>query len=606
MASMTQDASALPHWDLSPFFPSLQSDEFGAAFSELAGLIDELEAALAKMGIEAGPPIEHGSQVIATFEELLAAFDRSMRSAHVLDAYIYGYVSTDSRDELAQARQSDLEQQELRLNQLITRLTAWIGRLDVEALISASPAAAEHAHMLRKAKVQSEHLMAPELEVLAAELDLTGARAWGHLHGNHTSQLIVEVPIEGSHQLLPMSAVRNLATHSDRQVRREAYQAEVAAWERAALPLAAALNSIKGQVNTLSRRRNWETPLDQALFINNIDRPTFEAMIQAADDSLPDFRRYLLAKARLLGLRRLAWYDIEAPLPGDARQWAFSEASAFIVEQFATFSPRLSQMAERAFGEHWIDAEPRQGKRDGAFCMWVRDDESRVLSNYATSYDGVSTIAHELGHAYHNLNLAGRTIFQRSTPMVLAETASIFCETIVRKAAMRRANEQEKLIILEASLQNACAVVVDITSRYLFESRLFKQRRQRELTIDELNQAMLQAQLETYGEVLEAETRHPYMWAVKPHYYSATRSFYNFPYMFGLLFGLGLYALYEREPEAFRQRYDSLLSSTGMGMAPDLAAQFGFDLRSPDFWGASLDVVRGDIAEFEAAARAAS
>jgi oligoendopeptidase F len=580
----------------------LQSAEFRSAFSELIGEIDSLEARAAHIGVEAGPPLSHSPQLIADFEELLAVFDRALRRAHLLVAFIYGYVSTDSRNELAQASQSELEQQELRLNQLMTRLTAWIGRMDVEALIEASPRAAEHAHMLHKAKVQSKHLMAPELEVLAAEMELTGATAWGHLHGNHTSQIMVEVPIEGQHQLLPMSAVRNLAMNDDRQVRRAAYLAEIAAWQSAAVPLAAALNSIKGQVNTLSKRRGWETPFDQTLFINNIDRPTFDAMMQAANESMADFRRYLQAKARLLGLPRLAWYDIEAPLPGAARQWEFSEASAFIIEQFATFSPKLSNMAKRAFNERWIDAEPRQGKHDGAFCMWVRDDESRVLSNFAPAYDGVSTIAHELGHAYHNLNLAGRTIFQRSTPMVLAETASIFCETIVRKAAMLQADDQEKLSILEASLQNACAVVVDITSRYLFESRVFEQRRQRELTIDELNQAILQAQLETYGEALDPDTRHPYMWAVKPHYYSSTRSFYNFPYMFGLLFGLGLYVLYERDPESFRQRYDLLLGSTGMGMAPDLAAQFGFDLRSPDFWRASLDVVRGDIAEFEAAA----
>ncbi|MER3405853.1 MAG: oligoendopeptidase F, partial [Chloroflexota bacterium] len=208
--------------------------------------------------------------------------------------------------------------------------------------------------------------------------------------------------------------------------------------------------------------------------------------------------------------------------------------------------------------------------------------------------------AHELGHGYHNLNLAGRTMLQRATPMVLAETASIFCETIVRDAALREVDRAEQLEILEGTLQGACQVVVDITSRFLFEQAVFEQRRRRELSIQELNELMLDAQRRTYGDGLDQQTLHPYMWVAKPHYYSTGRSFYNFPYMFGLLFGLGLYARYQEDPERFRAGYDELLSSTGMASAPDLAARFGIDLRTPAFWHASLDIVRADIDRFEA------
>jgi len=231
--------------------------------------------------------------------------------------------------------------------------------------------------------------------------------------------------------------------------------------------------------------------------------------------------------------------------------------------------------------------------------MWIRQDESRILSNFKPAYDGMSTLAHELGHAYHNLNLAPRTIFQRSTPMTLAETASIFCETLVQQAVLSRADPDEQLFILGEALAGACAVVVDITSRFRFEKNVFEQRWKRELSAEELCELMLQAQRETYGDGLDPEVLHPYMWAVKPHYYSPSRSFYNFPYMFGLLFGLGLFAQYRDDPDKFRSRYDDLLSSTGLALAPDLAAQFGFDLRSKGFWKASLDVVREDIHRFE-------
>jgi oligoendopeptidase F len=211
----------------------------------------------------------------------------------------------------------------------------------------------------------------------------------------------------------------------------------------------------------------------------------------------------------------------------------------------------------------------------------------------------MSTLAHELGHGYHNLNLAHRTMLQRNLPMTLAETASIFCETIIRHAALQRADRQEQIAILEASLQGSCQVVVDITSRFLFEQRVFERRSRRELSIDELNNLMLEAQRETYGDGLDESLLHPYMWAMKPHYYSVGRSFYNYPYMFGLLFGLGLYARYQQDPETFKRGYDDLLSSTGLADAATLAAHFGIDLHAEEFWHASLDIVREDINQFE-------
>ena len=369
------------------------------------------------------------------------------------------------------------------------------------------------------------------------------------------------------------------------------------------MPLAAALNSIKGQVNALARRRGWETPLDAAIFDANIDRQTLDAMMTAARESFPDFRRYLSAKARALGLERLAWYDLFAPVGGGSRAWSFDEAAAFVVEQFGTYSQRMSDFAARAFRERWIDAEPRPGKRDGAYCMRLRGDESRVFANFKPSFGGMSTLAHELGHGYHNMNLAPRTALQRQTPMTLAETASIFCETIVRNAALRQANRDEQIEILEASLQGSCQVVVDITSRFLFERGVFETRRDRELSVDELNALMLRTQRETYGDGLDEALLHPYMWAVKGHYYSPSRSFYNFPYMFGLLFGLGLYARYQHDPEAFQRGYDELLASTGMADAATLAARFGIDTRTPDFWRSSLAIVRDDVDRFEALVR---
>lgn len=596
---MTDTAQALPHWDMTVVYPSLTSPEFEQGFRDLSEHIDQLRALFEREQIAAHTARSLDDATIARLETVVERYNDLIEAAGTMRSYISSFVATDSRNNLAQAKMSELQRRLVTLTQLGTRFTAWIGALDVETLIARSPVAEDHAFVLRQAKRQAQHLMSPPEEALAAELNVSGGSAWGKLHSNLTSQIMVPINRAGRTEELPMSAVRNLAYDPEREVRRAAYEAELAAWKQHALPLAAAMNSIKGEVNTLSARRGWAGPLEASLFDNSIDQHALDAMLEAARAAFPAFRRYLRAKARALGVESLAWYDLFAPVGTSGKTWSYDTATAFIVEQFGTYSPRLSEFAQRAFREQWIDAEPRLGKRDGAFCMWLRNDESRVFSNFKPSFGGVSTLAHELGHAYHNLNLAPRTMLQSQTPMTLAETASIFCETIIRQAALRQGDPQEQIAILEATLQGSCQVVVDITSRFLFEQRVFETRQQRELSIDEFNQIMLDAQRETYGDGLDQSVLHPYMWAVKPHYYNTARSFYNYPYMFGLLFGLGLYARYQQDPEAFKASYDDLLASTGLADAATLAQRFGIDIRTTEFWSASLDVVRGNVDRFE-------
>jgi pepF/M3 family oligoendopeptidase len=594
---------ALPHWNMTVVYPGLASPEFSQDFARVIQDINDLVQLFDTHRIMEQTSTPLNNETIKAFETVVERYNAVLDATRTLSAYIMCFVTTNTSDNQAQARMSELQQATIDLSQLDTRFTAWIGSLDVEALIDRSALAREHAFMLRKAKLRAGHLMTPPEEALASELNVSSGSAWSKLHSDMTSQLTVPLELDGQLQEMPMSMVRNLANEADRNVRRRAYEAELAGWKRVAVPLAAALNSIKGEVNALVKRRDWASPLEASLFDSSIDHQTLDAMLLAARESFPDFRRYLQAKARMLGLPRLAWYDLFAPVGKDDRVWEYDEAAAFIIEQFGTFSSRLSNFAARAFREQWIDAEPRTGKVDGAFCISLLRDESRVLANYKPSYDGMSTLAHELGHGYHNLNLAQRTALQRDTPMTLAETASIFCETIIRNAALQRAGTQEQIAILEASLQGSCQVVVDITSRFLFEQRLFEKRKQRELSIDELNALMLEAQSETYGDGLDASALHPYMWAMKPHYYSTELSFYNYPYMFGLLFGLGLYARYQQDPETFKTGYDDLLSSTGLADAAALAERFGIDLHSPDFWRASLAIIRADIERFEALSR---
>jgi len=584
---------------MSVVFPDLQSPQFEEGYRATVATVDELAALFDRLAIGVGNRVPAADEATRTFDEVLPRYDAVLRQAATLYAYISAFVATDSRDVQAQAALSRFQPRLVVLSQLGTRFAAWVGSLDVEGVIAASPLAAAHAYTLHMAKEEAGHLMSPEAEALAAELSPSGGDAWGRLHQDLTSQIAVRV--EGQDGELPMSAVRNLAYDPDRQVRRRAYEAELAAWERHALPLAAALNSIKGETNALGRRRRWPSALDRALSSNHIDRQTLDAMLLAAQESLPTFRCYLRAKARALGVERLAWYDIEAPVGAQGMVWTYEEARALIEEQFAGYSPRMRDLARRAFGDRWIDAGPRPGKVGGGFCMGLRGEESRILVNYTQAFDGVSTLAHELGHAYHTLNLATRTMLQRHTPMTLAETASTFCETVIRQAGLARSSGQERLELLEASLQGHCQIVVDIYSRFLFEQRLFEARQERELSIAELNAMIRQAQREAYGDGLDPELLHPYMWAVKGHYYSVDTPFYNFPYMFGALFGLGLYSRFQQQPDTFRERYDELLSATGMADPASLADRFGIDIRSPGFWRDSLAVIGADVEQFVAA-----
>lgn len=594
---MTEATAELPRWDLTAAYPGLDSPEVEAGFQRLDSQLAALEQRAG--ALEAGP-VDAG--LVDTYDRFTNDLNAVASDFATLWTYIGCHVDADTRDNTARARASELRQFQPRVARIGTRYDAWTGALDVEELIRRSSVAAEHAFQLRRAKIVASHLMSQPEEDLAAEMLTSGAAAWSNLASNVSAQIMVNTAgVPGQDDELSMSEVRNLAMDPDREVRLRAYEAEIGAWHRWATPMAAALNGVKGQHITLVEHRGWDDALDEALFLNHIDRQTLDTMLDAARDAFPDFRRYLHAKAKALGLTRLAFYDLFAPVSAGERVWPWEDAVAFITEQFGTFSPRMRANAERAFREHWIDAGPRPGKVDGAYCAHLMGDQSRVLANYVTAYEGVSTIAHELGHAYHNLCEANATPLQReSTPMTLAETASNFCEMILRRAALREASAAEQRSILEGELQDATQVTIDITSRFLFESAVFARRRQRELSADEFCELMLDAQRQTYGDGLDQAQLHPYMWAVKSHYYRTDTAFYNFPYMFGLLFSFGLFARYEADPDGFRASYDVLLASTGKADAAELAARFGIDIRARAFWESSLDVLRADIDRFVA------
>lgn len=590
-------ATDLPHWDVTDIFPSLASREYASAREELGAEIARLEALYDDCGVRErrGDPLEADDETVRAFEQVLPATNAALDSLRRLAAYTSAFVTTDARDDVAQRELAGLQAARAEVTKLRSRFDAWVAALGAEALAERSPAASDHLFPLQRAAIRASHQMTEAEEMLLADLQLTGSNAWDRLYRDVTATITVDVRGE----CLPMARVRALAYAADAGLRRAAYDAELEAWGRNAVPIASALNAIKGETSLVNRRRGWTDDLEPALAANNVDRSTLDAMQSAVVASFPDFRRYLRTKARLLGHADdsgLPFHDLFAPLPSAAGTRSWDDATSAVENGFGTYSPRLAGLARRALEEQWIDAEPRDGKGSGAFCMSIEGERSLVLLNFDGSFRSVQTLAHELGHAYHNVNLADRTPLQRQTPMALAETASIFCETILVEQGLASACPDERLGLLEGDLSSACQVVVDIHSRFLFERSVFERRARGPLAVAELNELMLDAQDASYGEGLDPAARHPYMWAAKPHYYGS--SFYNWPYTFGLLFGIGLYARYQEDPERFRAGYDDLLSSTGLGDAAALGARFGIDVADEAFWTASLDVIRRRIDEF--------
>lgn len=585
-----------PHWDLSNVYPSLESREFETAIATLKGHIDGMEKLFAEKltRMNAKTPVKQLAGVVG---DTIDRFNALYETAGTVRAYLQSFVATDSHNTLAMKKMSEFQMVGVRMQNLGNQYQAWVGKIApvLEKVIQANPTAQAHAFSLRDTAEQSKYMMTEAEEALAAELSLSGARGWGKLQETVTSQLTVDFELDGKTQKLPMPALINLHSHPDESVRRRAYEAEMVAWETVEEPLAACMNGVKGTANSLNHHRGRTDALHPAIDMARIDRPTLDAMLGAMKASFPTFRKYLKAKAKRIGKKKLAWWDIFAPAGTTAKKYTFEDARAFITANFGKFSPELAAFAKRAFENRWIDAEQREGKRGGAFCMGVPGvKESRVLCNFDSTLAQVSTMAHELGHAFHNecAYQAGKTEIQQDTPMTLAETASIMCETIVMEAVLGETTDpKEQLAIIETQLIGDTQVIMDIYTRYLFEKEVFERREKSELSPGELCDIMLDAQKTVFGDALDEKYLHKYMWTWKPHYYYAGLSFYNFPYAFGLLFGAGLYSIYRQRGDAFVPDYKNLLASTGEASAADLAARFGIDIRSVKFWEGSLGVI---------------
>ena len=485
---------------------------------------------------------------------------------------------------------------------LFNQYVANIGDEELDELIGKSELLTEHAFLLKEIKQKSKFLLSEKEEAILAHLKTTGSYAWLNMKNQALANMSIDVEVEGKTESLPLPAVRNLAYAAEPETRKAAYTAELESYKAVAKPVAAALNAIKGEVLTIARLRGHSSPLHMTLINSRMEQQTLEAMISAMESFMPSFRRYFIKKAQLLGHKEgkgLPFYDLFAPVGSASMRFSYDEAKAFILEHFNSFSKKMGDFAAVVFDNEWIDYEVRKGKGGGAFCANIHAiGQSRIMSNFDGSFSNVTTLAHELGHAYHGDCLKDLPYAKSHYTMPIAETASTFCETIITEAAMLKADKAQALAILEEELSSAMQVIIDIYSRYVFETRLFELRNNGPLSVDELNDEMLKAQKLAYGEGLNQELLHPYMWINKVHYYYAERNFYNFPYAYGQLFAMGLYARYKQEGAAFVPVYDAILAKTGAATLEQVGDLAGIDVRNRAFWESSLQVFEKKVDEY--------
>ena len=517
---------------------------------------------------------------------------------------VYGYnrLSRNGHDEPAKRLLSRSSRLSSRLAQVTKPVTLFWLQADaalVEALLQ-DPALFELAHQVRHQRQLQDQQLGLACEQLLEGLAVDGLQAWGELYDTLVAKLMPQIAGE----CMGLAQATNLLSHPQQARRKAAWFAIRAAWEAEQETVAAILNAINGWRLELARQRGGQRRLDAldlSCHQSQISRQTLDTLLRVTRERRSLGRRALKAKALALGLRDYGPWDLHAPAPvSEPKPIGFEQAIVLIAEIFAEFDPEMGafvlMMAERG----WIDAAPSQHRRTGAYSTeYVNPAEPRVFITYEGTVDNLTTLAHELGHAWHSWLLRDLPLEQRDYPMTLAETASLFAETLVRDALFERSQAvSERRIIASMDADSAAALLVDVPARFDFELSLVAARREGYVGASQLRSLMKSAMEQWYGDSL---SRHDDLfWASKGHFSISEVGFYNYPYLFGYLFALSLYAQKVREGSGFAETYRALLTDTGRMSAEDLIAKhLGADIREPDFWHESLNYVEEAIVRFE-------
>ena len=571
-------------WNLDPIYKGFDDPAFDADMQALKGKVEEIVAFAAQLpALSAQEGLTRGIALQEQFIDLVSK----------LAGYASLRQSANTRDPEAGSKMGQVMQLYSGVAAPLAAWNDWVSKLpNLQELVVNDENLQDYAFLFKNLAESSQYLLPGRGEEIMAKMGLSGGSAWSDLQQYLTST----VPVSYNGGTTNLSSIRNLAYDGDGAVRKAAYEAELQCYERIRDSVAFALNSIKLETISDCQLRGYASPLERTLKHSNMEQATLDAMLGAMDEYLPKFWQYLKAKAKAMGHENgLPWYDLFAPMGTSPTKFTAEDSREYLVNLFAEFDSELAQMVAEAFDNAWIDFYPRDGKAGGAFCAGVEClGESRILTNFDGMFGDVVTLAHELGHAFHNLCIKNHRPLNHDYSMPLAETASTFNECVVMASAIgKAADKAEKIALIESQLQDATQIICDIYSRVRFEKMVFENREQMFMDADQLCQFMLEAQKQSYGDGLDHDCLHPYMWVCKGHYYGPT--FYNFPYAFGGLFARGLYAQYEKEGAAFVPKYKKLLYTTPIATAEDTAKVAGIDLSDKNFWRSALQMIADQI-----------
>ncbi|MFF2911811.1 M3 family oligoendopeptidase [Paenibacillus sp. NPDC057934] len=581
-------------WDLDSLYPSFESDKLKEDRRRLGQYIEDLkEWAMANLHTAGPTP--------AATEAYLRIYNQYKGVYVCLMAYAELVLSADGSSQEAIHLLDDIENANAEIVGLLAGFKRWYANCEnLDELAGSSAYLLEHHFYLSEVLGQSRFVLNEEVEAAIAKMQSTGSKAWERLYMETASSVLAELETGDGARKATLAELRSMAYDHNPKVRKAAYEAEIGAYKSIAQICAACINGISGEALTVYGMRGYTSPLDKVLIASRMDRETLNAMLSALQESLPSFHKFYEKKAVLLGhSAKLPFYDLFAPMDEEKSGISYEDAKNTIVSSFGTFSGELGDFARKVFEQHWIDAEPRAGKGGYGMCIDIFPiQESRIMTQFTGNSMDIAVLAHEIGHAYHSSCLAGETMLNTDYPIPIAETASIFCETLVNQTLIAGAKDKEIVPILERSISDAGYYLVDFYARYLFEVRLYERRASGTVPVQELNELMLTCLLEAYGESIDPDTIHSYMWLNKVGYFMSGNEFLNFPYSFGLLFSKGLYAEYLKRGEDFATQYRLFLSATSQHNIVDMAAKMGINVHAVDFWRGALSLIEEDIVEF--------
>lgn len=581
-------------WNLDNIYTSFDSENFKGDMKQIKiyiAKINELDINNWKKDKNSLPQIEEFLTITNEYRKLYSK----------VFSYAYLIVSADFQNIEAMNTLDDIENENSELTEVFVRFSRWLRDVkNLDEIIGASTYLSEHRFYLNELLLKSKYLLSEKEELVISKMQNTGSKAWERFYMELISTTQEDITVNGRVESLTLSELRNMAYEKDASLRKTAYYKEADLCKGISKACGKCINGISGEAHTIYEMKGYKSPLEKVLMNSRMDFETLKVMMSAIKESLPMFHKYYIKKAEILGYKsKLPFYDIYAPVGDSSMKVSYEDAKNLIASSFGNFSEKLACFSEKAFEDRWIDAEPRRGKGNFGLSIDIFPiKESRILTNFSGNYIDISILAHEIGHAYHSSNLYDETMLNTDYPTPIAETASIFCETIVSNELLEMLPSNEALVILERSISDAAYYIVDFYGRYLFENELFERSKSGSLSIDELNELMLDCMRKSYADSIETETFHPYMWMNKVGYFMAGNEFLNFPYSFGVLFSKGLYAEYIKRGQVFVKQYDKFLSETSRNNIVDVAKIMNIDVHSIDFWRNSLKLIENDIERF--------